>query len=169
MSLNYSRFSGRTKEEFMHDIKKAHSIERDIIERIKKYYKIELDIDLTIEDNGIDNTGEYLEIEHVTTDADFKVNGELFEVKYHINDLDFFRMKYTRLISYIKQRAYIVLVNGYETDSPRFAIISPKKMYRLIKKKKQNGEIYNFRLWENKKVVEMHDTEFTWYPLPKWE
>lgn len=166
MSSNYSRFSGRTKEQFAEDIKKAHSNERDIIERIKIWYKQEKNIELTIEDNGVDNTGEYLELENVTTDADFKVNGELFEVKYHIQDLELFRMKYTRIVSYYKQRAYIVLVNGYETDSPRFTIMSPKKIYLLIKRKKQEEKIYRFKLWEGKMVIEMNDTDFIWYQLP---
>jgi hypothetical protein len=166
MSSNYSRYAGRTKEQFIKDIKEAHKKERDIAERISIWYKTNHNKDLHIEDNGVDNTGEYLEVEDVTTDADFVINGDLTEIKYHIKDLPFFRMKYRKLISYIKQKAYIILVNGYNTPSPRFCIITPKKMYRLIKKRRKEGNIYRFKLWEWKMVVAVWESDFKWYSLP---
>lgn len=158
----YRRLAGRTNDEFKSDIKKAHSIEKEIIERFAIYNKNQYGIDIDIENNGVDNSGEFLELKDVRMDADFIVCGRKMEVKYLEGWRDFFRLKVINLRSYLKQKAYILLVNGWGTENPQFTLIKTKELKRILRYGKQ----YNFKKWENKRVVEIYADEYFWNNLP---
>lgn len=161
--MSSNRFAGRDLEQFIIEIKEETLIEKELMERIKRYYKQEYDKDLIVENNGVDNTGEYVKEGEVTLDADFRVNGKLFEVKHHKGDLKRFRMKCEKIESYVEQDAYIALINGYCTDNPRFTIIKPRKIYRMM----MGRTIYHYPPWENQIVMNVKDSEFKWHPLPE--
>jgi hypothetical protein len=154
----WRRMHGRTVEQYKQDIKQAHKDERIVIEKYAEYCKKNYGLDLVIEDNGCDNSGEFLNIDEVTSDADFIVNGKLVEVKVVRYKLTNFRLKVDSLKSYIKQKAYMLLVVGWKTDNPEFTLLKPKKMIELLKTKK----VYTDRDWENKKVVKVSYNDFDW-------
>lgn len=154
----WKRLSGRTYEQFKEDIKQSTLDERVIIEKYKLYCKRNYNIDIIIEDNGVDNTGEFLEVSKVRSDADFIVNGKLVEVKTIKNKLDSFRLKVASIKSYIKQNATMLLVSGWKTDNPEFTMITPKLMNNLLKTK----TITVARDWENKKIIKLSYDDFKW-------
>ena len=154
----WKRLSGRTYEQFKKDIKQSTLDERVIIEKYKCYCKRKYNIDITIEDNDIDNTGEFLEVSKVRSDADFIVNGKLVEVKTIKNKLDSFRLKVASIKSYIKQNATMLLVSGWKTDNPEFTMITPRLMKNLLKTK----TVTVARDWENKKIIRLSYDDFKW-------
>lgn len=160
------QLAGRTVQEFKVEIKDHHIIQRELMECVNLYYKQNRDKELTIEDNGVDNSGEYVEPDKLNSEADFLVNGKKFEVKFFYHDRKVFRLKYMNLLSYVKQDAYICIINGYGTDNPRFAIIGKEKLKKMYPNKKKNWKIYPYNKWEGKWVMVCYDYEFKWYPLP---
>lgn len=157
----WKRLSGRTYDEFKRDIKQSTIDERIIIEKYRDYCKTVHNIDIIIEDNGVDNTGEFLDVSQVRSDADFKVNGKLVEVKTIKDKLKVFRLKVASIKSYIKQNATMLLVSGWKTEEPEFTMITPKLMKHLLKTKK----IEVARDWENKKIVKLTYDDFNWIIL----
>lgn len=158
----FRRMAGRTKEQFEQDIKSAHSNERDIVERFVIYFNDNYDQNLTIEDNGVNNDGDFLSYEEVDTRADYRVDGQLIEVKYLEDHLTFFRLKVTQLKSYIRQGAYLLLANGYKTSDPKFTLLKTDQLKDLLK----NGHQYIFPMWEGKRVVEVYAKNYKWFDLP---
>lgn len=158
----YRRLSGRTYEQFKKDIEKGHRDERKIIERYAKFYKVKTGRDLHIIDNGVDNTGEFLDVSKVRDDADFVVNGKLMEVKIIKDDLFQFRLKLNLLKSYIKQDANVLVVLGWETDTPKFTILNKEKLQHIVKfgKKYVSGD------WEGKPTVVIYRNSYEWSYLP---
>lgn len=158
----YRRLSGRTYDEFKKDIKKAHADEREIIERYAKYCKSETGKDIDIVDNGVDNTGEFLNVKYVRDDVDFIINGTPLEIKIIENDLFTFRLKLNLLKSYIKQGASVLIVMGWKTDSPKFTILNEEKIQHAIK----YGEKIVSGDWEGKPTVKLYRNSFKWSNLP---
>jgi hypothetical protein len=158
----YRRLAGRTYKQFEKDIKKGHRNEREAIERYAKFYKTKTGKELSIIDNGIDNSGGYLDIKDVKDDADFIINGKLVEVKIIKNKLFKFRLKLNLIKSYIKQNANMMIVIGWETDSPEFTIVNKEKLERMAKYSKKNvsGD------WEGKPTVTVYKNSFNWNYLP---
>lgn len=158
----YRRLSGRTYEEFKRDIKKAHEDEREIIQRYIKFIKSKTGKELDFVDNGVDNSGEFIPVNQVKDDVDFIVNGKPMEVKLIKNNLQKFRLKLNLLKSYVKQDADVILVMGWETDSPQFTILKNSKIKDIIKygKKEVAGD------WEGKPSVYLYKSSFDWNYLP---
>src|SRR5205085_10477008 len=120
--------------------------------------------DLDIIDNGIDNTGEYIEdSREISSNADFIVNGRPLEIKHVKNKLFKFRLKMNPIDSYINQKARILLVLGWETDSPEFTILNLEQIQHIAKygKKVISGD------WEGKPTVYCYRNSFRWAELPK--
>lgn len=159
----YRRLAGRTYEQFEKDIIKGHRDERIIADRFGKFYKEKTGEDLNIKDNGVDNTGKFLDVSKVKDSADFLFNGQPVEVKIIKEKLFTFRLKLNLLKSYIKQNAHILLVLGWETDSPEFTIIDTETIKDVVKfgKKNVSGD------WEGKPTVSLFKNTYKWAKLPK--
>lgn len=159
----YRRLAGRTYGQFKEDIKKGHKNEREIIKRYAKFYKQTVGRELRVVDNGVDNTGEFLDVSKVKDDADFVVNGKPLEVKIIKDNLFQFRLKLNLLKSYIKQNANVLIVIGWETDEPKFTILNKEKLEHVVKfgKKYVSGD------WEGKPTVLLYRNSYHWEELPK--
>lgn len=158
----YRRLAGRTLEEFKIDIKEGHKNEREIINRYAKFYEQKTGRKLHIIDNGVDNSGEFLDITKVKDNVDFIVNGKPLEVKIIEKKLFKFRLKLNLLKSYIKQNANMLIVIGWETDSPEFTILNKEKIQNVVKygKKEISGD------WEGKPTVLLYRDSYKWSRLP---
>lgn len=138
MSDSY-RFDNRSKEEFKEQIKKTTEQERTLLELwIKKQKK-----KVKYRDLGCGQHGELLKSHEVSTDADFEVDGfGPFEVKFARKTLaKFFHLKKNQVKSYIRQKAYILMVNGAEENAPSYALLDPDFI-------KMIPEIYETVSWQ---------------------
>lgn len=148
----------RTDEEFAKDILDGHKAERDIIERYRLILEQQLGRSVTVENNGVDNSGKPLPLKDVNTKADFIVDGKLLEVKF-IKRLDSeFRFKVGHLNSYIKQGAPVLLVNGWETQNPVYTIMTPE----ILQKIKDTRTPQPFYTWGNKLCYFLRMEDFVW-------
>ena len=158
----WKRMHGRTLEQFKDDIRQAHIDEKEIIYRYAQHHKDKTGKDLHIVDNGVDNTGEFLDVADVRADADFIVNGKATEVKTIKKNLQKFRLKLNLLKSYLRQDADVILVIGWETDSPEFTILKKKELEQIVKYgiREISGD------WEGKPSVYIYKSSLKWHPLP---
>lgn len=157
----YRRYAGRNEEQFKKDIKDYTSSERLIIDRFAEIYKEKTGKNLHITNNGIDNSGEFIETSKVTDDADFLVNGCPIEVKTIQKNLDIFRLKLYHIKSYVKQGAILLIVLGWKTNTPKFAVLGKKKLEKLI----ENNHKCIANIWEGKPVVELKRKDYKWHDL----
>lgn len=155
------RMDNRTKEQFAHDIQIGTSIEKDIIERYASFAKSKYGIELEIEDNGCDNSGQFLADSQVSTKADFKINGKPVEVKFNNQKLQLFRLKASQLKSYLHQGATLLWVNGYETNTPMATFLTTKHLEKI----RDTKTPVLFDGWGGKLCYEMQTVEFKWFKL----
>lgn len=148
----------RTDEEYANDILKGHIAEKQIIEKYANHLRLKYDIEVTIEDNGVDNSGQVIDESKVTTKADYMLNGTLIEVKFINNDATEFRFKKDQIKSYIKQGATILLVNGWQTDNPTFAVIKPDRLKEITKTHRAKP----FKTWGYKMCYFLKSYSFKW-------
>jgi hypothetical protein len=117
---NY-RMDSRTKEQFIQDIKVGNERERLAITLFKSYLRREFGFTGSIDENGVDMSGDFIEdVKQVTTGADYKVNGKPLEVKTSTGHNTNIYLKVKQLDAYIRQGASILYVNGIERDFPAF-------------------------------------------------
>jgi len=152
------RMDSRTREVFEKDIAVSTARERDIIQRYKKIYESKYGKELVIEENGCDNSGDYLDDSEVTTKADFLLNGKPVEVKANNNKLVKFRLKKGQLESYIRQNAAIIWVNGYKSNDPTYTIVKVSVLESIYKSRKP----IEFAGWGGKLCYEVYAKEFIW-------
>lgn len=158
----YKRLSGRTVDEFTVDIKQAHKDEKEIVNRYVKFYKSKTGVELTIIDNGVDNSGEFIPVEKVNDKVDFIVGGKPMEIKTIKNDLNKFRLKLDLLKSYLRQDGEVMVVMGWKTKTPQFTVLGKEELNHMIKfgKKEISGD------WEGKKSVYVYKNSLNWNYLP---
>lgn len=161
MSLMYRR-DNRSVEEFEKHMIDCSSTEKEIINLYAEYLKQKHGIEATIKNNGVDNSGKLIK-GRVTSDADFLVNGKLIEVKFNRKMSKFFHLKESQVNSYLKQKADILFVNGWETPEPVFAILGKHDLLFL----QQGCEPFPFFIWGNKTVYRLYSKDYNWKPLPK--
>jgi hypothetical protein len=134
---NY-RMDNRTKEQFIQDIRKGNERERLAITLFKHYLRRELGFTGSIDENGVDMSGDFIENEKaVSTGADYKVNGQLLEVKTSTGHNTMIYLKVKQIDAYIRQGASILYVNGIERDIPSFTfwtVEDLKEMKRTLEK-----------------------------------
>lgn len=152
------RMDGRTVEQFAADIERATRVEREIVDLYVQHYKIKYGIDLDIEDNGCDNSGQLLGRGKVSTKADFKLDGKPVEVKFNKEMLAKFHFKVDQLNSYLKQEASVIWVNGWETKAPVFTVLKTIDMESIKKLKRPVA----FFPWGGKMCYELDAQEFRW-------
>lgn len=148
----------RSDEEYAEDIKKGHITERQIVHTYAEHVRLKYKSKLIIEDNGVNNNGEVIEESEVNTKADYKINGFLVEVKFINDKTDMFRLKKSQVLSYIKQNATILMVNGWETDHPQFTMITPERLKEIVKTRRAKP----FKTWGYKKCYFLKTYLFNW-------
>lgn len=151
------RADNRSVDQFAKDIEHGHKVERELVERYAKYVERKHGQKLAIEDNGVDNSGKLLD--KASTKADFLLGGMPLEVKFNNRMLRHFHLKVDQLESYIRQKAHILWVNGYEADQMEFTIVSPEQLLEI----KKRGTIA-FDGWGGKQCYRIAADEFQW----KW-
>jgi len=157
MLHNDYRKDWRNDDEFAKDIEESHKIERIIIDAYAEHLRIKHGLEVIIEDNGTDNSGAV--VDSANTNADFKINGKPIEVKYN-NSMDYeFRFKKDQLLSYLKQDACVLWVNGWLTDSPEFTVLKPSKLQEI----KETRVSKPFKTWGYKRCYTLRQYLFKWY------
>jgi hypothetical protein len=156
MNIDY-RKDVRTDEQFDDDIFNSHIAERKIIERYAQHLRDKYNMEVVIEDNGVDNSGKPLD--SATTDADFLLNGKLIEVKFAEDNLSVFRLKKDQVKSYIEQDAPVLFVNGWETDNPVFTIIKPDRLIDITRTRRAKP----FAPWGHKLCYFLNSCAFKWF------
>ncbi|PGO60559.1 hypothetical protein [Priestia megaterium] len=158
----YRRLAGRTYEEFEKDILEGHAIEREIIERYCQWHEDIYESRPKVVDNGVDNSGKFLDITEVNKSVDFIVDGVPTEVKFIREDLFSFRLKLNLIKSYIEQKAVILLVNGWDTTTPKFTILKLDDLEHISIFSKRSVS----RDWEGKPTVKIYRNSYNWNALP---
>lgn len=158
---NDYRKDNRTDAEFEKDILEGHQFEREIVERYAAHVRQKYNVDVTITDNGVDNSGAI----HDEGDcrADFLFNGKPLEIKYINQHADEFRFKDYQVLSYIQQNASVLLVNGWLTEEPTFTVIKPDKLKQIVATKKPKP----FEPWGFKKCYFLKKYTFNWFLFTK--
>lgn len=160
-AIDSYRMDNRTVEQFAKAIEQGSQIERDIIERYVQQLKRNWGIELTVEDNGCDNSGKLLNYQQVNTKADFLINGEPVEVKFNNSNMIKFRFKAEQLESYLKQGATVLWVNGYHTKKPTYTLLEPDNLEWI----KRECSLIPFIPWGGKFCYELCSEDFEWAEL----
>lgn len=128
---------GRSQEQFIQDIQKGNDRERLAITLFKSFLRREFGSEIVIEENGVDMSGDFIQdARKVTAEADYKVNGELMEVKTGSGHSRNIYLKVRQVDSYIKQNASLLYVNGINSQVPAFTfwtVEELKEMKRTMK------------------------------------
>lgn len=128
------RFDCRTEEQFIEDVKRGTERERLAISLFQGFLEKELGVEVVVEDNGVDMTGNFIHDERmVTAGADFKVNGLPLEVKTSKNHLMKILLKKSQVRSYIHQNASLLFVSGIGSDQLAFTFFTVEDLKRIQK------------------------------------
>lgn len=117
----------RTHKQFTKDIKEAALIERAILKRWCRVLGIDPD---KVTETGCGPNGEYLSHSEVHTLADYFVPDIGYvEVKYSKPLLDgWFHLKVQQVESYLKQKASILMVDGFNSSKAVYTFIIPDQL-----------------------------------------
>lgn len=153
------RADKRNLTQFKRDIKIGNETERKIINMYKEYFMEVYGLHIDIQENGCDNSGEFLEEDQISSSADFIVNGQRLEVKFNNEKLSYFHIKERHIHSYIKQGASVLWVNGWKTKRPRFTVIDPRLLIRIV----NNNDTIRLREWGNKEAYRLYAEDYQWH------
>lgn len=160
------RLDTRTKEQFAADIKAATATEQELMTLYVKWLNTTKGggkSTYSFVDNGVDNTGGYLNSKEIVADADFKlfINNEFsktIEVKYSINYSPQIHIKINQLLVYQKNKSDIVIFMDLKTNKRSFTYIMHKDIDNILK----NG--YKCKMW-NKECVRLYTKQLTWQKI----
>lgn len=155
------RKDNRTDAEFARDIKIGNEIERQIMKLFCEHITRWTGMVPKVEENGVGMNGEALHASKINTEADFILNGKPTEVKFINPKSTEFRFKVSQINSYIRQKAWVLLVNGWDTPHPHFTLISPAQLMSI----RDELEPREFALWGHKLCYFLEARKFTWTPL----
>ena len=122
MNNHKYRFDSRSKDEFMSDIKRSTAIERWLVELYVEE-KQKQGNNISYINNGVDNTGEFVERATSAADYKFTINGEsrLIEVKTSpIGNNTKSTFKVSSLKANIKDGVYLLVFYNIATRSNNF-------------------------------------------------
>jgi hypothetical protein len=160
--MNY-RMDGRSQKKFEKEIKEATAIEEQILNMWLML--IEKDTGkrpaYTALSKGRD--GEFLKDSEVDSMADFEIEGVgKLEIKFCRPLLkERFHLKEGQLKKYLEQGAAILIVNGYDTKEPVYAMIKQDMMAKII----AECEVVNWQGMGFKKCYRVPTNLFIWRPL----
>lgn len=150
----------RTHKQFTKDIKEASLIERAILKRWCKVIGIDFK---SVTETGCDPEGDYLPNGQVHTIADYHVPEIGYvEVKFSKPLLDgVFHLKVQQVESYIKQKASILMVDGFNSPKAQFTFITPEQMSAFGEK----YEVVPFMGMGAKPCYKLNVGDFIWRKL----
>jgi len=134
------RLDSRTKEQFAADIKAATAQEKILmglyVEWLNKT-KGSGKAPYSFTDNGVDNSGEYLEPGTAHAAADFilhKKGGrdKKIEIKFCRPERPEFNFKVAQMEKYVREDVCIINFMGVETQNRRFCIFTPKDLKEAL-------------------------------------
>jgi len=130
--VNY-REDERDTEQFKKDILQGSAWEAYIILCYAEYMFRSGKPFPTIEPNGVDVTGEYIEKDNdINHEPDFKINGTKVEVaRSHKKCVRVFHEKISKTNRIIKENAYYLFANGIDNPKHTFILISPEELIQL--------------------------------------
>lgn len=132
------RMDGRTKEQFIEDIKRGNEREQLAIKMFGDYLYWEHGWIDPIVENGVDMSGDFIEdVSKVDARADFDMSGLPLEVKTCPNHTMVIYLKVDQVDSYIRQGASLLFVNGLERKNPCFTLWSCEDMKAFKEKYKK--------------------------------
>ena len=163
-SKDQYRFDERTKEEFKRDVRKSTEKENELIELwLNKVEEVTGQRPKCERTSKKGAKGEFLESKDVTVQADFSVDGYgLVEVKFSKPFITTsFHLKVGQIKKYIEQEACVLMVNGVDTDKPKFAIIRPRTLKKIVRE----CTIVIWRGFGNKKAYRIPVKKIRWTDL----
>jgi hypothetical protein len=165
-TIDTYRFDGRTKEQFIRDTKEGHRRQALVVVGFAKYYEMKTGEQAIIEDNGCNNSGEYLEAHQVSADADMKVNGHLVEVKTQFTETftDELWFKKDHIDKLIRKGSHLIFAYGdFRQNKILFSLIMNDELEELVK----DAEIeYPAKYDYRKAVYVISPKQLRWDDLP---
>lgn len=157
------RFDVRSKKQFKADIKSAHKTEGQIIELWLDRLEASLGERPACQATGCGPDGQYLEASEVNSNADYKVDGfGPIEVKFAKPLVKkFFHLKVEQVKAYLEQDASILMVNGWETDSPKYVFIPAAVLRSMV----DELPIVSWVGFGNKAAYRIPVSKFVWKDL----
>jgi hypothetical protein len=152
------RMEGRNPLDFLADIKEGHKQERKIIEKFGRLIKRETGKKPRIQANGCDMQGSLLRYNNVTTEPDFVVNGEAFEVKFNRPHVPVLDLKVNQIQAYIRQGNKVLVVNGWATEEPVYTILSIEDLKQIVK----TAPVIKKEKWKGKLVYKVQADLYNW-------
>lgn len=159
------RFDIRTKEQAMRDIKMGTKRQNLVVKAFIKYWEKVFGETPKVEDNGCDNTGEFLEQDKVSADADIKLNGHLLEIKTIHGYPKELWLKKDHIDRLIKDGAHVLLCIGDFTNRKDiyFTTIFNDQLKEIVK----DCDIdYPEKYGMMKAVYVVYPNQFVWGKLP---
>lgn len=156
------RFDSRSEEEFKKHIKECSIFERDLMRRYVKYLNSKSTDVYEFEDNGIDNSGEFIgEDKDVDAKPDFvllknKSIRRKIEIKHCKPERTCFHIKLNHINRCIEEDVCIINWMGTDTNNARFCILTPD----ILRKSLETG--YRCSMW-SKPVIRFYCKDFVWY------
>jgi hypothetical protein len=159
------RFDKRTKEQFIEDIKNATKVEQALM----KYYVGWLNRhnkrakSYTYRDNGIDNSGKFLE--KADSRADFCLDtpsgkSHLIEIKFSRKENKNFHIKVTHVNRCITDDVCVVVFMDVDGENKRFCILTPDMLRHMMTKE---DRIVKFHPWGGKLCLKIANEEVDWH------
>ena len=160
--MNY-RMDGRSKKKFEKEIKEATAIEEQILNSWLNLIEKDTGKRPKYEPLSKGRDGEFLKDSEVDSLADFSIEGYgKIEVKFCKPFLkERFHLKEGQLKKYLEQGASILIVNGFDTKEPVYAIIKQEMMAKII----AECEVVNWPGMGFKKCFRVPTNLFIWRPL----
>lgn len=162
--MNY-RKDYRSDEEFRRDIKVSTMAEKKIIGRWINLIENTTGNRPEVRDNGCDNTGEYLDDNEVSCDADYYVDGHgLVEVKFS-NPLlqNVFHLKVGQVQKILSDKINILFANGWGVKGQTtFSFITSDQLGTALLKARE----VNWRGFGGKAAYRFKINQFHWESLP---
>ena len=154
------RFDQRDKKTFKKDIKDATQIEWEIIKLWLNNIKRHTGKEPICYSTGCGPTGDFLDLEDVTAEADYYVEGYgPVEVKFSKKELKkYFHLKVDQVHSYIEQGANVLMVNGWQTDDKKYILIP----HYLLKTMIDRCDIVSWSGFGFKPSYRFSITDFVW-------
>lgn len=134
--LDTYRFDGRTKEEFNRDQKEGHRRQEIVKKGFAKFLEQQTGVKPEVQDNGCDNSGEYLEAHQVSAEADLVVNGQLIEVKTQFSRTfsEEIWLKKDHTDRMVRDGAHILFAFGdFDTGDIIFTLLSNDYIKQIVK------------------------------------
>lgn len=128
------RFDTRTKEQFIEEIATRTAMEQVLMQRYVAWLNTQNKGLYTFVDNGIDNTGAFIEDDKkVKAVPDFVLykNGtdpKRIEIKHCLPERAVFHLKTGHVNKCIKDDVCIVNWMGVDAENPRFCILTPEQL-----------------------------------------